>query len=211
MEQRRIERIEQSEQYEWLQMMLEGLMNLAQIVQIKLDAMDEAFCKAGMTEYCDEVPTPKVSEGHTKLIVLKNIRATFYNNLRNQTDESPCEGAGGNICEAAKNGENPIAISREYYGYPFYFGDKVKLEAIDQNPECLAWNGKVMTVMDQLAECTKKNRDLRTNRCIEGKEIRNQIDIFIPCDGIEGMDNYCEKAVVKAKAAGTCRFNLIKL
>lgn len=186
-------------------------LSMIQLADERIVYYDQLLCSNGEMEFCPAPVVPEVSEGHTKLIVLKNMLATFYNNTRGQTDSSPCSANGVDICKMYDDGLNPIAISQDLWGYPFQKMDKVVLESIDKNPECMEYDGKTMTVIDSKAQCLQRDRDLRTNRCNPDKLITNQIDIFIKCDGNDRDTNYCEKSIVKAKAAGVCHYNVTLL
>lgn len=60
------------------------------------------------------------------------VSVTSYNPLPEQTDATPCEGAGGNVCEAYKQGRKPIALSQDLIatlgGGKFRMGDTVELQ-----------------------------------------------------------------------------------
>ena len=70
------------------------------------------------------------------------IKFTTYNPEVGQTDDSPCQGAWGNVCDLYKEGLNPIALSRDLikgraeYGYctencPYVYGDVVLVEPVN--------------------------------------------------------------------------------
>src|SRR3990167_1904084 len=136
-----------------------------------LEDIKEKWCSNGVESMC---PVPEVSMGHTVLVRIGNVKATMYNNEKRQTDDSPCHSNGKDICAAFDEGKNPIAISGDMYGYPLNLGDKVKLESLEEQPECKAYDGKVMTVMDSLSDCLSKYKDPRTGRCHPDHLIENQ-------------------------------------
>lgn len=177
-----------------------------------LDWLKGLGCAIGLESMC-MVEEPigvdrEVSLGHTVRVSF-DVRATWYNNVRSQTDRSPCEGAFGNVCQSFERGENPIAVSRDIALYPLGRRARVRLSTNSARVECKAQNGKVFTVMDTMSDCLRRNRNLRTGRC--NKPIENAIDIFIPCDGEDRTDDYCIFSVAQARANGTCNFLLTKL
>jgi len=184
-------------------------------IRILIEQMDQQLCVLGLGKFCEEekVEIPTVSQGHTMLIKIGRMAASMYNNERRQTDDSPCFSGGRNICEAYKQGKNPIAISRDVFGYPFRRGDRVMLGSLSKQPECMAYDKKVMTVMDTLAECLEKRRDPRTGRCDPNYLIKNQIDIFYPCEKPDGEPDRCIQANAHANVFGfgKCYYDVTKL
>lgn len=60
------------------------------------------------------------------------VSVTSYNPVEGQTDASPCNGAGGNVCEVYERGLRPIALSQDLIatlgGGPFRMGDTVEMQ-----------------------------------------------------------------------------------
>ena len=154
-------------------------------------------------EYCEKPPEP-VSTGHTKKISF-DVRVSFYNAEERQTDHDPRKGAWGHdIVHFLEQGDNPVAASRDIAEHPLGKLAKIKLVPDAPHSECAFLADKTFTVMDKLSDCTQKNRDLRTGRCV--KKITNQIDVLIPC-----MDEDCFRGRAKANGLGICKATLIKL
>lgn len=170
--------------------------------------LKQIACAAGVEKFCPKKETEvfhAVSTGHTKIISF-DVKGTFYANRVAETDETPCEGAFGNICNAVEKGVNVIAASRDIAVYPLGRGSKIKLTSLVDKAACIAQENKVFTVMDTLSDCTRANRDLRTGRCIPGREITNQVDVLIPCE-----DEGCKEAAQRARIGGICQFRLTKI
>lgn len=82
--------------------------------------------------------------------VLENILFTSYNPEAGQTDSTPCiaGGTGLNLCDLAKGGDRPIALSQELIQWssigangPFKAGDHIILESTD-HPDDWRCNGE---------------------------------------------------------------------
>lgn len=77
----------------------------------------DTLCEVGELKYCKRAV---------------KVTVTSYNPLLEQTDASPCHGAGGNVCEAYKQGKKPIALSHDFIatlgGGSFRMGDTVELQ-----------------------------------------------------------------------------------
>ncbi len=60
------------------------------------------------------------------------VNVTSYNPVSGQTDDSPCAGAGGDVCASFARGEKPIALSQDLIktlgGGPFKMGDSVEMQ-----------------------------------------------------------------------------------
>lgn len=98
------------------------------------------------------------------------IKFTTYNPEVGQTDDAPCSGRAGDVCQLYKEGKNPIALSRDLIqaetefdannGYctencPFQYGDQVLVTPKDH------WQGKfVATLVDTMNKRYENRGDL---------------------------------------------------
>lgn len=122
-------------------------------------------------EHANDLRNQLCSEGDRRYCPpTYGVRVTTYNDLEEQTDSTPCSGAGGDICKAYReDGLRPLALSKDLRAkYGLKYGDKVWMES--PIPHCA--NGEYI-VMDNLPS-------------------RSGVDIFVPQEKRETDNTSCK-------------------
>src|SRR3990167_6258314 len=170
---------------------------LSSLDETIIEDRDELCTVFSKAEYC---PPPPVVEEKINYKISFPVKVTFYNATKAQTDDNPTHGAWGHdIIHFLGEGSNPVAASRDIATNPLGKESKITLDPIGDRPECAFLKGTTFTVMDKLGECTEKNKDKRTGRCLPDTAITNQIDVLLPC-----VDDACLIGRAKANSIGSC-------